>query len=111
VFLFISCFGNKNTSPSETVKIVLESLFKRDNSTLKKYTTVDGYDSLLMIQNMLPEESNNTKAKILKESIDGEIAWVKYNTLFDQKPGVFKLVKENNRWKVTYNGPKERGPF
>jgi hypothetical protein len=55
VLLFISCSETKNMSPSETTKIVVESFYAKDNSTLKKHTTSDGYDSLLMIQGLVPD--------------------------------------------------------
>ncbi|SRX53889.1 hypothetical protein [Aequorivita sp. CIP111184] len=111
VLLFISCSGNTNMSPSETAKAVAESFFSEDESTLKKHTTSEGYASLITVQNMIPDSDKEVEVKILEESIDEEIAWVKYSTTFDGKSGIFKLVKENNQWKVTSKGPREKGPF
>ncbi len=111
VLLFFSCSENKNISPSETAKIVAESFFLKDESTLKKYTTSEGYTSLITVQNMLPDSDKDIEIEILDEAIDDNISWVKYSTSFDGKPGVFKLVKENNKWKVTNKEPREKGPF
>ncbi|MFD2588555.1 hypothetical protein ACFSQJ_16600 [Croceitalea marina] len=111
VLLFISCAGNNNMSHTETAQIVAESFFTKDESALKKYTTSDGYASLITVQNMIPESDKEIKVEILNEAIEGEIAWVKYKTSFDGKSGIFKLVKENDEWKVTSKGPREKGPF
>jgi hypothetical protein len=111
VLLFISCSGNKNMSHTETAQIVAESFFSKDESALKKHTTSEGYASLITVQNMLPDSDNEIKVEILDEAIDGEIAWVIYSTTYDGKSGIFKLVKENDQWKVTSKGPREKGPF
>lgn len=111
LLLFFSCSENKKMSPSETAKIVAESFFLKDESTLKKYTTSEGYTSLITVQNMLPDSDKDIEVEILDEAIDDNIAWVKYSTSFDGKPGVFKLVKENNKWKVTNKEPREKEPF
>lgn len=95
----------------ETAEIVAKSFFSKDVSTLKKHTTSEGYASLITVQNMLPDSDKEIEVEILDEAIDGEIAWVKYSTSFDGKPGVFKLIKENGEWKVINKGPKEKGPF
>ena len=111
VLMFVSCAGNNNMSHTETAKIVAESFFSKDESALKKHTTSEGYASLVTVQNMMPDSEKAIEVEILDEAIDGEIAWVKYKTSFDGKSGVFKLVKENNQWKVTNKGPREKGPF
>ncbi|MDL5512646.1 hypothetical protein QSE00_12520 [Arenibacter sp. M-2] len=111
VLLFISCSETKNMSPSETAKIVVESFYAKDNNTLKKYTTSDGYDSLIMIQSLVPDADNDASVTISDEVIETDIAWVKYSSNYDSKPGIFKLVKENDQWKVTNKGPREKGPF
>jgi len=98
-------------SPSETAKIVAKSFFSKDESVLKMHTTSEGYSSLVTVQNMMPESDKDIEVEILDEAIDEDIAWVKYSTTFDGKSGVFKLVKENNQWKVTNKGPREKGPF
>ena len=111
ILLFFSCSESKNFSPSETAKVVAKSFFSKDESTIKKYTTSEGYASLITVQNILPDSDKEIAVEILDETIDGEIAWVKYKTSFDGKSSIFKLVKEDNQWKVTSKGPREKGPF
>lgn len=111
VLLFISCSENSRLSPSETAEIVAKSFFSKDESTLKKHTTPEGYASLITVQNMIPESDKEIQVEILDEAIDDNIAWVKYSTSFDGKSGVFKLVKENNKWKVTNKESREKEPF
>ena len=111
VLPFLSCSETKSLTPSETATIVLESLYAKDNNKLKSHTTTDGYSSLVMIQDLIPDENNAIKISIIDEALDEEIAWIKYSSNYDSKPGVFKLVKEDNQWKVTSKGPRERGPF
>jgi hypothetical protein len=111
VLLIFSCAEKQNLSHTETAKIVVESFYKKDNSTLKKHTTSDGYSGLIMIQDMIPDEDKNANVEILGESLEGDLAWVKYNSSYDKSPGVFKLVQEKGQWKVASKKPKERGPF
>lgn len=111
VLLFFSCSEKKNLSPSETAKVVAESFFSKDESTLKKHTTSEGYASLITVLNMLPDSDNEIEVEILDEAVESEIAWVKYKTSYDGKSGIFKLVKENGQWKVTNKEPGDRGPF
>ena len=98
-------------SHTETAQTVAKSFFTKDESALKKHTTSDGYASLITVQNMLPDSDKEIEVEILDESIDGEIAWVRYKTTYDGKTGIFKLVKENDQWKVTNKGPREKGSF
>lgn len=111
VILFFSCTENKDLSHTETAKIVIESFYNKDNSTMKNYTTADGYSGLMMIQNMVPDEDKDVNVEILDEAVENDTAWVKYNTSYDKKPGTFKLIKENGEWKVTNKEPREKGPF
>ena len=112
VLLIISCSGNKNLSPSETAKVVAESFYHGDKSALKKHTTAEGYANLSSIQEMFAQDKNSeSDFKIVDEAMDGEFAWIKYSTAYDPKPGVFKLVQEDGQWKVTHNGPRDKGPF
>lgn len=112
IILFISCFENQNSSPSETAKMVAESFYKGDKATLKKHTTAEGYANLASIQSMFEEDKNSeSNFKILDEAMEGDIAWVKYSTSYDPSPGVFKIIKEDGLWKVTHNGPREKAPF
>ncbi len=41
------------------------------------------------------------------------LIWRGSNTVhnYDNKPGIFKLVKQNEQWKVTDRGSREKGPF
>ncbi len=112
VLLFLSCSENKNLSPSETAKIVAQSFYHGNDSNLKKYTTAEGYANLSSIQDMFAQDKNSeAKFKLVDEAMEGETAWIKYSTAYDPKPGIFKLVKENGQWKVTHNGPRDKGPF
>ncbi|MEM1336733.1 MAG: hypothetical protein AAGF96_03235 [Bacteroidota bacterium] len=110
LILFISCSEQKTLSPSETATTVLESLHSKDDSSLKKHTTEDGFQSLQMIQGYIPTDTDATFS-ILNESIEGDTCWVQYNTSYDEKLGVLKLIKADGQWKVTNKGPRERGPF
>ena len=57
------------------------------------------------------DKDSEANFKVVDEAIDGEVAWVKYSTSYNPKPGIFKLVQEDDQWKVMYNGPREKGPF
>jgi len=112
ILLFFSCSEKKNLSPSETAKVVAESFYHGDEATLKKFTTSEGYANLSSIQAMFTEDKDSeANFKVVDEVIDGEVAWVKYSTAYDPKPGVFKLVQKDGQWKVTHNGPRDKGPF
>lgn len=112
VILFISCSQNENLSPTETAKVVAESFYHGDEATLKKHTTEEGYANLSSIQEMFAQDkSSDSNFKIVDEAMEEKVAWIKYSTDYDPKPGVFKLVQENGQWKVTHNGPRDRGPF
>ncbi len=112
VLLFISCSENKSLSHTETAEIVAQSFFSKDESTLKKHTTAEGYANLSSIQDMFTKDKNSeAKFKVVDEVMEGEIAWIKYSTAYDPKPGIFKLVQENGQWKVTHNGPRDKDPF
>lgn len=112
VVFFLSCVGKKDLSPSETAKIVAESFYQGDKETLKKYTTESGYTNLSSIQAMFVEDKNSeSHFKVMDEKSEDTFTWIKYSTSYDSKPGVFKLIKEDGIWKVTHNGPRDRGPF
>jgi hypothetical protein len=108
---FLSCSETKNLTPAETAKVVAQSFFTKDKSALKAHTTEEGYASLVAIQDMIPTPEKEVTVEILDEKKEGENTWVKYSTSYDEKSGIFKLVKENGMWKVTYNGPRDKGPF
>ena len=99
-------------SPSDTAKVVAESFYHGDKATLKNHTTAEGYANLSSIQEMFAEDKNlESNFKVVDEAIEGGVAWIKYSTVYDPKPGVFKLVKKDGQWKVTHNGPRDKGPF
>ncbi|PNW27426.1 hypothetical protein [Formosa algae] len=110
--LFSSCSENKTYSPAKTAEIVATSFLHNDKPTLKKHTTAVAYANLTSIQEMFIEDKNSDiNFKVVDQAIDGEIVWIKYTTHSDPTPGIFKLIKENDIWKVTHNGPRDRGPF
>ncbi|SHG25337.1 hypothetical protein SAMN05444483_10765 [Salegentibacter echinorum] len=112
VALVLSCAGKQNLSPSETAKLVAESFYHGDKTTLKEYTTASGYANLSSIQEMFIENKDSkSNFKVLDEQKEGEVTWIKYSTSYDRKPGIFKLVNEDGQWKVTHNGPRDKGPF
>ncbi|WP_300435451.1 hypothetical protein [Christiangramia sp.] len=112
LILFFSCAENNNLSPDETAKIVAESFYYGDEATLKKHTTAEGYANLASIQSMFIEDKNSeADFKVVDKAIEDDVAWIKYSTSYDTKPGIFKLVQNDGRWKVTHNGPREKGPF
>lgn len=76
ILLSISCSQDKNLSPAETTKIVLKSFNEKDNSTLKKHTTADGYSGLSMIQDMVPKNNKEATVEILDESVDDDSSTV-----------------------------------
>ncbi|WP_114491770.1 hypothetical protein [Candidatus Ulvibacter alkanivorans] len=112
VLLLFACAEQNELSPTETAKVVAESFYTKDNSTLKKHTTTEGYDGMISIQNFVPDSnSENSDFKVVDETTDGDIAWVKFTTTYDSKPETFKLVKQDGQWKVTQQGVLEKGPF
>lgn len=109
---FLSCSETKNLSASETAKVVAESFYHGDKATLKKHTTAEGYANLSSIQEMFAQDKNSeSHFKIVDETMEGDVTWIKYSTAYDTKPGVFKLIQEDGKWKVTHNGPRDKGPF
>lgn len=66
----------------------------------------------MSIQDMFTaSKTENSNFKVLQETENGDIAWVKFNTAYEEQPETFKLIKENGRWKVTERGVREKGPF
>lgn len=112
VVLFLACAGKQELSPSETSKIVVESFYTKDNGTIKKYTTPEGYNGMIAIQNFVGEgNTTDSNFKVLNETTEGDTTWIKFTTSYDAKPETFKLVKENGQWKVTQQGVREKSPF
>ncbi|SRX76309.1 DUF4878 domain-containing protein [Aequorivita antarctica] len=104
--------SQQNLSSTETAKVVVESFYSKDNEKLKEYTTPENYESYLLIQNMIAtKNSGKSNFKVLQEKVDGDVAWVKFTTSYDEKPETFKLIKENGQWKVALKGLREKSPF
>ena len=102
----------RTRSPSETPKVVAESFYHDDEETLKKHTTASGFENLLSIQSMFAQDKDSkTEFKIVEEATEGDVVWIKYTTDFDPKASIFKLIKEDDQWKVTHNGPRDKGSF
>ena len=112
VFLFLACAGKQDLSPSKTSKIVVESFYNNHNTTLKKHTTTEGYEGLKSIQDLMTAgKSGDSNFKVLEETADDKIAWVRFTTSYEENPELFKLLKVDGQWKVTQQGPREKGPF
>ena len=112
VLLLIPCSQTENLSPKATAKVVVESFYHGDKITLKKHTTLEGYSNLVSIQDMFVQKKNSkSNFKIIDEVTDGDVSWVKYSKEYDPVPDVLKLVKEDGKWVVTHNGPRDKGPF
>ena len=108
---FLTC-TDKQMSNTETAKVVVESFYKKDNSKLKSHTTPESYESFLAVQDvMTSEDVGASNYKVLEETIDGDTAWVKFTTSYEEKPETFKLVKDDGEWKVAEKGLREKGPF
>lgn len=110
LFLF-ACAENQQLSHTETSKIVVESFYTKDNDKLENYTTSEGYGGLTSIQNLISGKKKALNFKVLNETVDGDTAWVKFTTAYDDKAETFKLVKEDGIWKVTRKGLREKRPF
>ena len=108
---FIAC-AETSMSHTETAKIVVESFYQKDNSKLKKHTTSESYDSFISIQDMMTTaESGASDFTVIQETVEGDTAWVKFTTSYEEKPETFKLVQVDGRWKVTEKGLREKRPF
>ncbi len=112
VLLFIACAETQDSSPASIAKTVAESFYQGDEETLKKHTTPEGFANFSNLMKMFAKpKGSESNFKVLDESVEGEIAWVKYSTSYDKTPGVFKLVKVDGEWKATARKPKEEVPF
>ncbi len=105
----ISC-GESQMSPAETAQTVVESFYQKQNSELKKYTTSESYESFLSVQELFTQENNVRKSNfnLIRDSINGNNAWVKFTTAYEEKPETFKLIKDEGTWKVTESGVMEK---
>lgn len=112
VLLFIACAETQDVSPASVAEIVAESFYQSDEATLKKHTTPEGYSNFSNLMKMFAKPKNSEmNFKVIEESIDGDMAWIKYSTTYDKTPGVFKLVKVDGVWKVTVRESMEEVPF
>ncbi len=111
IVLFLFACAENQLSHTETSKIVVESFYTKDNDKLENYTTTEGYGSLTSIQNLISGEKKALNFKVLNEIVEGDVAWVKFTTAYDDKAETFKLVKEDEAWKVTRKGLREKRPF
>ncbi|WP_424493161.1 hypothetical protein [Salinimicrobium sp. GXAS 041] len=111
IIALVAC-SDKEMTHTETAKIVAESFYHNDTATLEKHTTTESYAILSSLQGLFAEnESSEINFAVIEDTIDGDAAWVRYSTSFEEKPSVFKLVKEDGQWKVTEQKPREEVPF
>lgn len=74
LFLLIACKGNQELSPTATAKVVIESFYTKDNSTLKEHTTPSGYEGMIAIQNFVADGmSKSSDFKVVNDSIIGKL--------------------------------------
>ncbi|WP_430905586.1 hypothetical protein [Maribacter sp. 2-571] len=112
IVLFLSCSESKMSGPSATSKIVIESFYGKDEAALKANSTPQAYSNYMNTINMFNvAKKDNSNFKVLRDTIMGEVAWVKYTTDYDKTPGLFKLVKQDGEWKADARGSKDVSPF
>ncbi|UJH91930.1 hypothetical protein LZ575_04620 [Antarcticibacterium sp. 1MA-6-2] len=111
IIALVAC-NEKQMTHTETAKIVAESFYNNDTATLEKHTTTESYAILSSLQDLFAEDKNSEiNFEVIEDTIDGDVAWVRYSTSFEEKPSVFKLVKEDGQWKVTEQKPREKVAF
>ncbi len=112
ILLFLACTESQGLSPAETSKKVIESFYNKENKTLRQYTTQEGYDGLILVQNLITRgKSGNSDFKVLQKTKNDSIAWIKFRTSYEKEPELFKLLKKEGQWKVTQQEAREKGPF
>jgi hypothetical protein len=112
ILLFISCSETTNSTPASVAEIVAQSFYQGDEATLKKHTTPEGFATFSNIQKMFAKpKSSESNFKLVDEVTEGDVAWVKYSTSYDKTPGIFKLVKQDGVWKVTFRDTREEVPL
>lgn len=112
VLLFISCVRTQDSTPASVAEIVAESFYLVKEDKLKKHTTPEGFATFSNLQKMFAKpKGSKSNFKLIDEVIQGDVAWVKYSTSYDKTPGIFKLVKQDDVWKVTVKDPKEKAPL
>ncbi|MDN3664070.1 hypothetical protein ACFFU1_11525 [Algibacter miyuki] len=108
---FIGC-NQPQLSHVDTAKNVVESFYKNENTKLEKHTTTDSYQSFMAIQALVaPGTTQASNFKLIQESVNGDTAWVKFSTSYEDQPEIFKLVKVDKKWKVTEKDKNEKSPF
>lgn len=113
LIIIVAC-SQTQLSHTDTAKIVVESFYGKNDAQLKKHTTPDSNASFMSIQSIVTSVEPETKAsnfKILNETIEGNIAWVKFTTAYADKPETFKLTNKDGQWKVMRKGVREKSPF
>jgi hypothetical protein len=111
VIVFISC-STQQFTPAEVAQLVVESFYQKDNSKLKRHTTPESYESFISIQGLMTASENGTSNfSVVQESVEGDTAWIKFTTSYEDKPETFKLTKVDGMWKVTEKGRREKAPF
>ena len=111
IIALVAC-NEKEMTHTETAEIVAESFYHKDEATLERYTTAESYAVLSSLQDLFSEDKESEiNFKVIQDTIDGDVAWVRYSTSFEDKPSVFKLVKDDGQWKVTEQKPREKVPF
>ncbi|RDY57845.1 hypothetical protein [Flagellimonas nanhaiensis] len=111
ITVFFSC-SEHHTTPSEVAQVVVESFYKKNNDALKKHTTNESFESFLSIQGFITDSENKASDfAVIEEIAEGDIAWVKFTTSYEDKPETFKLVLVDGHWKVTEKGLREKPPF
>ncbi|WP_418603569.1 hypothetical protein [Hwangdonia sp.] len=111
IMLFMGCTQSQ-LSHTDTAKVVVESFYKNDNSILKKHTTPESYASFMSVQAIVaPGTDDASNFKLIKESVNGNTAWVKFSTSFEDKPETFKLEKVDGKWLVAEKGTGENAPL
>lgn len=107
---FAAC-NQQNLTPVETAQIVAESFYSGSNDKLKEYTTPIAYNNFMSIQHLFKDSSTETSFKVIQKVEKDDTVWIQYTTQHEEKPGVFKLIKEGEKWKVTDKGSREKTPF
>ena len=99
-------------SPADTAQVVVESFYQRNNDQLKEYTTPGLYNSYMAVQEQMTKGKNgSSNFEVVQDTVYGDTAWVKFNSVYADRPETFKLIKQDGKWKVTETGLRERGPF
>ena len=110
--LLLACSSSQK-SHTETAQAVVESFYKKDLITLKNNTTPESYEAFVAIHDFVVPTAMTgaSNFKVLEQIDNGEIAWVKFTTSYNEDPETFKLVRVDGKWLVTEKGLREEMPF